>query len=410
MTWIFPLAEEVQETTEVLGGKAQGLITLRRLGLPVPPGFVITTGACRRYFQTGQLPDISGAIHELERTTGRSFNDSLVVAVRSGGAVSMPGMMDTILNVSQERQLTNAIRDVFESWNTPRAITYREINDIPHDNGTAVIVQAMVLGNRDERSGTGVAFSRNPHTGEPQPFGEVLFGHQGPDVVSGRTQTEPLHALAREPQVWTNLRNALTTVEQHYRDAAYLEFTFETGELWLLQARPGQFVGRAAIRVAVDLADEGAISKNEALERVTEQDLENIFRIATTDVVARGTGAAQGVATGRVATTSDAAVRMAADGPVILLRPETSPLDMHGLAAAQGVITQRGGPASHAAIVARSLGKPAVVGVGAVTIPEGTLVTIDGTGGEIVLGKAGTEPSANDPYRQRLLAWAEENP
>ncbi|MER7927446.1 pyruvate, phosphate dikinase [Streptomyces sp. NPDC096057] len=517
MTWIHPLSAEVEESVEVLGGKAHGLVVLRRLGLPVPPGFVISTEACRAFFQAGQLPgglgsELTAAVAGLEAATHRRLGGPerpLTVSVRSGAGVSMPGMMSTVLNlgltteattaladetgdprfaldsrlrfltsfasevlgVGQEslrfadratagpdtgvsrlaevieeveqlvrdrsgepvpedatRQLELAIAAVFSSWHTPRAKTYRELHGIPDDLGTAVTVQAMVYGNRDRHSGTGVAFSRDPNTGEQVPFGEVLFGRQGEDVVSGRSLTGPLHELAdREPGVWADLLDALDRLEGHYRDACYVEFTFEAGKLWVLQVRPGRFVGRAAVRVAVDLADAGAIGRDEALLRVSPQHLQHVRtpRIAVGDasgVLTRGLGASPGVAVGRVATTADNAARMAAQGPVVLLRPETSPLDMHGLAAAAGVVTARGGPTSHAAVVARAMGKPAVVGaaslvvddaaacvrVGGRSLPEGTLIAIDGTSGEVVVGDPGIVMATTDPQLHQLLGWADE--
>jgi pyruvate,orthophosphate dikinase len=519
MTWIYPLSAEVEETASVLGGKGYGLVVLRRLGLPVPPGFVIGTGACCAFLRHGQLPDgldveLAAAVTDLEAATGRRLGGPerpLAVSVRSGGSVSMPGMMNTILNLgltaettagladetgdawfaldsrlrflssfatavlgleperleavarevaegdagSEETRLADAIRGVealireradgpvpddamrqlqlavaavFSSWDTSRAKTYRELHDIPHELGTAVTVQAMVFGNRDDHSGTGVAFSRNPNTGERVPFGDVLFGCQGEDVVSGRSMTRPLPQLAeREPRVWAGLLDALNRIEEHYRDACYVEFTFEAGELWVLQVRPGGLVGRAAVRVAVDLADEGVIGRPEALLRVSPQHVQHARtpRIETADAVdilTRGLGACPGVAVGRVATTADKAARMAADGPVILVRPQTSPLDMHGLAAAAGVVTARGGATSHAAVVARAMGKPAVVGAtdltvdvvaasvraGGRTVPEGTLITIDGTGGEVVVGSPRIVTATTDSHLHRLLEWADE--
>ncbi len=326
------------------------------------------------------------------------------------------------------RQLELAVRAVFSSWDTPRAKTYRELHDIPHELGTAVTVQAMVFGNRDGHSGTGVAFSRDPNTGENVPFGEVLFGRQGEDVVSGRSLTRPLPELAeREPTVWAGLLDAMKRIEEHYRDACHVEFTFEAGRLWVLQVRTGGLVGRAAVRVAVDLAGEGVIGRREALLRVSPRHLQSARtpRIETADpidLLTRGLGACPGVAVGRVATTADKAARMAAGGPVILVRPQTSPLDMHGLAAAAGVVTARGGPTSHAAVVARAMGKPAVVGAtdltvdvaaasvraGGRTFPEGTLITIDGTGGEVVVGGARIATATTDSHLHRLLEWADE--
>ena len=479
MTWVHPLSPEVQEPAEVLGGKAHGLVVLRRLGLPVPPGFVIGTAAGRAFLRGGRLPDglaaeLAAAVAGLEAATHRRLGGPgrpLAVSVRSGAGVSMPGMMSTILNLGltarataglaaetgdprfaldarrrflssfaaaagpgepvpedATRQLERAVAAVFSSWDTPRARTYRELHGIPHDLGTAVTVQAMVFGNRDDHSGSGVAFSRHPGTGDHVPSGDVLFGHQGDDVVSGRSPTRPLRELAdREPAVWAGLLDALHRTEEHDRDACQLEFTFEAGELWVLQARPGHLAGAAAVRVAVDLADEGAIGRAEALLRVAPGQLQHVgtprvVAAGEADLLVRGLGAGPGVAAGRVATTAEEAVRMAAGGPVILVRPETSPLDLHGLAAAAGVVTARGGPASHAAVIARSMGKPAVVGAtgltvdaagGAVraggrTVPEGTLITIDGTGGEVVLGSPRVVTAATDPHLVRLLGWADE--
>ncbi|MFF3868852.1 pyruvate, phosphate dikinase [Micromonospora sp. NPDC001898] len=491
MSWIHPLTPDTDEPPTLLGGKGHGLVVLRRLGLPVPAGFVIGTHACRAFLRAGRLPEgldaeLATAVQGLEAATGRRLGAArrpLVVSVRSGAAVSMPGMMSTVLNLgltteatgglaaetgnpafAQEArrrfltsftaalhgttdeaeagtrlsgtavaddamdQLRAAVCAVFASWNTPRAITYRELHDIPHESGTAVIVQAMVFGSRDERSGTGVAFSRDPNTGEKSPFGDVLFGRQGEDVVSGRSSTRPLPELTdREPAVWEDLLAALHRIEQHYRDACHVEFTFEAGRLWLLQVRPGGLTGRAAIRVAVDLADEQLIDRHTALGRISPQHLRNAHtpRIRTgagLDVLTRGRGACPGVAAGRIAVTADRAARMAADGPVILVRPCTSPLDMHGLAAATGIVTTLGGPTSHAAVVARAMGKPAVVDATALTVDvvaecvragervvaEGTLVTIDGTSGEIVIGNPGSATVTVDSHLNRLLDWADE--
>ena len=417
MKWIRPLSAQIDEPAEVVGGKAHGLLLLHRLGLPVPPAFVITTEACRAFLRDGRFPD--GLSDEL--ALARRDIAGATVSVRSGASVSMPGMMNTILNV--DRDLEQAVANVFSSWNTPRARTYRELHDIPHDLGTAVIVQAMVLGDRDEHSGTGVAFSRDPNTGAPAPFGDVLFGHQGDAVVSGAALTEPLQHLAdREPLVWKGLLEALRRIEAHYRDACYVEFTYESGELWLLQVRPGRFAGAAAVRLATDLADEGVIDRGTALLRVSPQHLRHVRtpRMAAEHVLARGLGACPGVTTGRVATTTDSAVRLATTGPVVLVRPETSPHDMRGLAAATGIVTARGGPASHAAVVARAMGKPAVVGIADLvvsadvlrvnghTIAEGTVITIDGTSGEVALGSQPTVTTTANTHLTRLLAWADD--
>ncbi|GAA0477133.1 hypothetical protein Aca07nite_85630 [Actinoplanes capillaceus] len=455
MSDLHALSADLALDASVIGGKAHGLVALLRLGLPVPPGFVIPTARCRSFLETGGLPggELAGAVRDLEAVTGRRFGDParpLLVSVRSGAAVSMPGMMDTLLNVSSTGDLRAAVREVFASWTAPRAVTYRELHDIPHDQGTAVVVQAMVLGDRDDHSGSGVAFSRDPSTGERRPYGDVLFRRQGDAVVSGTVPTLPLDALAtREPTVWAGLTDALDRVERHFRDACHVEFTVESGRLWLLQVRPGGLSGRAAIRVAVDLVDEGLIDRATAVRRITPGHLRAaaVPRIRPTapaspglEVLARGLGAGPGVATGRVAVTAGGAVRMAAGGPVILVRPHTSPLDLHGLAAAAGIVTTTGGPTCHAAVVARSMGKPAVVGAAGLTVrahdvvvdgrsttdsattragqvtvdgrslPEGTVVTIDGSGGEIVLGVAETVAGDTGPHVDRLLRWAAEEP
>ncbi|MBU2666921.1 hypothetical protein KOI35_25750 [Actinoplanes bogorensis] len=363
-----------------------------RLGLPVPAGFVIGVDTALRD---------PGAVARAAERLGAA-----AVSVRSGAAVSMPGMMDTVLDV--RGPIAPVVAEVYASWNTPRAVTYRELRGIPHHLGTAVIVQTMVYGDRDDHSGSGVAFSRDPATGAPHPYGDVLFGRRGDAVVSGSADTLPLTSLAtREPAVWASLTGALTRLEQHYRNVCHVEFTYESGHLWLLQARPGGLTPQAAVRAAVDLTDEGLITPPEAVRRITPE----IARAATPrmrpgDIVARGRGASPGVATGRVTLTADAAART--PGRSVLVRPTTSPLDMHGLAAAAGVITARGGLASHAAIVARALGKPAVVGAGDLAaLTAGTLVTLDGTTGEIALGDPGTTEPPTDPHLHRLLTWAD---
>lgn len=404
---IHVLSRSLDLPASVIGAKARGLVELMRLGLPVPRGFVI--------------PALSSDLDGLRA----ALDGFSVVSVRSGAAVSMPGMMDTLLNVPVE-EVADAVRAVWSSWDAPRAVTYRELHSIPHDLGTAVVVQQMVFGDRDARSGSGVAFSRSPSTGERVVFGEVLFGRQGDAVVAGESATVPVGEVAAwAPAVWAELVTALGRLERRYRDVCHVEFTVESGRLWFLQVRAGGLVGRAAVRVAVEMADEGLISSAEAVGRVSERDLRSAsvprIRLVGGGVVllARGLAASPGVASGRVAVTADRAVRMAAAGPVILVRPHTSPLDMHGLAASAGVVTSRGGPTSHAAVVARSMGKPAVVGAVAVTVdveagsarigdrivPEGTLVTIDGSGGEIVIGDPGTTSGDEDPYVQRLLTW-----
>ncbi len=378
--WIRRVNAETRESVGLIGAKAGGLVDLHRLGLAVPPAFVITSAACRAYLGDGDLPaglrdELASGISCLEQATGRQ--DALTVSVRSGASVSMPGMMDTVLDVrASVDAVAAAVRDVFVSWRSPRACTYRELHGIDHELGTAVVVQAMVFGDRDDRSGAGVAFSRNPMTGEDVPYGEVLFGHQGEDVVSGRSLTRPLDDLrTREPQAWAELTDALRRAETHYGDAVQVEFTVETGRLWLLQVRAGGLTGAGAIRVAVDLADEGRITRAEAVARVRPHHLAlartpRLDPVPQTVLLGRGIGACPGVATGRIAVSTASALRMAGDGAVILVRPETSPNDLSGLAAAAGILTSRGGTASHAAVVARSMGKPAVVGLRGLTIVD----------------------------------------
>jgi pyruvate, orthophosphate dikinase len=398
---IWRLEPTVDAPVGVIGAKAAGLVTLMRLGLPVPDGFVVSVDACRAFLRDGNMP---AGLED-----ARAALPTEAVSVRSGAAVSMPGMMATLLDV--RGPVAPAVREIFGSWNTARARTYRTLHGIPHDLGTAVIVQAMVYGDRDEHSGSGVAFSRDPTTGAPEPYGDVLFDHRGDDVVSGRSATLPLTALAdQEPTVWSALTEALSLLEKHFRDACHVEFTVESGRLWLLQVRPGGLTARAAVRVAVDLADDGLIDRREAVRRITPQCLRAaaVPRMLGGERLARGRGASPGVATGRVALSADQAVRMASDGPVILVRPETSPSDLHGFAAATGIVTNRGGLASHAAVVARSMGRPAVVGAADLRPAEGTLITIDGTSGEVAPGNPGLTPAVADPHLHRLLSWADD--
>ncbi|MEU4688131.1 PEP/pyruvate-binding domain-containing protein [Actinoplanes sp. NPDC023714] len=389
--------------------KEEGLRTLRDLGLPVPPWIAI-----------GPRDPIPAGLRELsERMEGAPDLGDLV-SVRSGAAVSMPGMMDTILGVGSAG-LADAVRAVRASWDSPRAVTYRELHEIPHDLGTWVIVQRMVHGDRDDDSYAGVAFSRDPNTGEPELFGEVVRRARGDAVVAGESPTDPLTTLPGHLR--DELRSALRATERHYRDVCHVEFTVESGRLWFLQVRSGGLAGAAAVRAAVDLADEGVISRAEAVRRARPSH----GRVARTqevirtghglDVIARGRGASPGVAAGRIAVTSDEAVRMAREGSVVLVRPHTSPLDMHGLAAAAGVVTSQGGPTSHAAVVARSMGKPAVVRAGVLVTPSGvrvndrflsagSVITIDGTSGAVVLGEAPVGRLGSDDHLRRLLEWS----
>ena len=467
----------IAEVTALLGGKAANLAVMAgELGLPVPPAFTVTTEACREYLAHGWPPGLDEELAEhmaqMEGLVGHRFGspgDPLLVSVRSGAPVSMPGMMDTILNLGLNDattaglaavsgsprfaancrrrfeamygdivggeavpadpwvQLRAAVEAVFRSWNSDRAHAYREREGIPDDLGTAVTVQAMVFGNRSVDSGTGVLFSRNPATGEPDLYGDVMFNAQGEDVVAGTHRTEPITALdAKLPAVARQLRDYAKRLERHHRDLLDIEFTIEHGRLWLLQCRIGKRSPQAALRIAVDLAEDpdAGVSREEAVRRVRTL-LADPPRIATERVDAgpaltTGLAASPGVAAGEIVTTPEAAVEAAAAGrTVILVRAETSPDDVHGMVAAAGILTASGGLASHAAVVARGWGIPAVVGaaalevgsdgirIGARHLAAGETITIDGGTGEVF---AGAVAGATEvvPEAATLLAWARE--
>jgi len=471
-----PVAETLDETTSIVGGKAANLgVMARELGLSVPPGFVITTETCRSFLAGGwpaSLDDeIRARMGAVETAVGRRFGDPadpLLVSVRSGAPVSMPGMMDTILNLGLNdatgaglaaaagdaafvadcrsrlrtmfrdivgteppddpwRQLRLAIEAVFRSWNSDRAKAYRAREGIPDDLGTAVTIQAMVFGNLGADSATGVVFTRNPATGAPGLYGDVLFDAQGEDVVAGTQATEPIGALdERLPAAARALRDAADRLERHYADLCDIEFTIERDRLWMLQVRVGKRSPQAALRMAVDMAEDPAfpLSRPEAVERVASLlvDPPKISTGRSGDLVplTTGLGASPGVASGVIATTPEAAARVAEAGTaVILVRAETSPDDVHGMARATGILTARGGLASHAAVVARGWGIPAVVGASAVEIAEGVVriadhalregetISIDGSSGEVF---AGTIPGQSEvvPQARTLLFWARE--
>lgn len=457
----------------LLGGKGANLAEMAAvLRLPVPPGFTITTEAGRRFLEGGWpegLDDELGeALAGLEVATGRRFGDPagpLVVSVRSGAPVSMPGMMDTVLDVglddavaaglaelsgdaafardchqrlhtmfrqvvgaepppSPHEQLRRAIEAVFRSWRSPRAVAYRRAEGIDESLGTAVVVQAMVFGNLGPDGATGVCSSRDPATGEPRCTGDVLFGAQGDDVVAGGRPTLPLDELAtRLPGASAELQAAAELLERHFADLVDIEFTVEGGQLWLLQVRVGGRSPIAALRIAHDLgADPGfPLAPAEAAARVRHL-LDDPPRATGTgpaaQPVTRGLGASPGLATGEVVVTAEAAVDRAAGGvDVVLVRPETSPADVAGMAEAVGLLTSRGGLASHAAVVARSWGKPAVVGAAGVDVaddhvvvagrrvPVGELITIDGATGAVFLGRV-EGPGQVPPEVEALRAWA----
>jgi pyruvate,orthophosphate dikinase len=478
---------------ELIGGKAWGIARMRQLGLPVPPAFVLTTGVCRQYHQEGrQLPaDVEARVRDgiavLESDSGRAFGAGphpLLVSVRSGAAVSMPGMMDTILNLGMNdevesalagetgnaayardthrrfvlqyartvqkvhldppegaspaelralaadeagrpvpvepyEQLWAAIAAVFNSWESPRAKAYRRHWNLPQDAGTAVTVQAMVFGNLDDNSGTGVLFTRNPLTGSPEPYGEYLPRGQGEDVVSGEYTPEPLDALARAmPAVHDELIAAGRILEAEGKDAQDIEFTVERGRLYLLQSRTAKRSPVAAARLAVELVHAGVINPSEALRRITPDQVRTTLRprlddvvLAHAEVLAKGEAASPGVGAGWVIFDCDAAEAAAERGErVVLARPTTSPEDVHGMIAAQAVITEQGGSTSHAAVVSRALGRPCVVGCGEGALAEldGTEVTVDGSRGEVFAGLLRTtrqDENAN-PYLSQLVEWA----
>ncbi len=539
--WVYTFgdgkAEGRGDMRELLGGKGSGLAEMAGLGLPVPPGFTITTGVCTYYYANANTypPDLktqlNTALDHVARLVGKTFGDGenpLLVSVRSGARASMPGMMDTVLNLGlndetvealakksgdrrfaydsyrrfitmysnvvldiehhhfeeilddhkdrkgytldtdvtaddwakiiplykkrveeehgkpfpqdPQEQLWGAIGAVFGSWMNTRAKTYRRLHGIPEDWGTAVNVQAMVFGNMGETSATGVAFTRNPSTGERRLYGEFLINAQGEDVVAGiRTPQEITEAARKEsgsnkpslesamPEAFGELTRIYQSLEKHYRDMQDLEFTIEQGKLWMLQTRGGKRTAKAALRIAVELANEGLITKEEAVSRVEPASLDQLLH-PTIDpkverkVIASGLPASPGAASGEIVFTSDEAARLKADGhKVILVRVETSPEDIHGMHAAEGILTTRGGMTSHAAVVARSMGKPCVSGAGSirvdsnartmstggVTLKEGDLITIDGSNGQVMSGRIPmVEPELSGEFGT-LIGWAD---
>ncbi|MFE3190443.1 pyruvate, phosphate dikinase [Nocardia sp. NPDC059240] len=455
---------------ERIGGKAWSIDHMRALGLPVPPAFVITTDGWADYTRRGVIAEeiwaqVRDGIAMIERGTGRRFGSAerpLLVSVRSGAAISMPGMMDTVLNlgmtdavqqalaaetrnpayaqdtrqrfVHQYRetvlgdpsgevpadpweQLRGAVEAVFRSWDSARAKTYRANRGVADTLGTAVTVQAMVFGNLDESSGTGVLFTRNPNTGDGPVYGEWLVGGQGEDVVSGRLTPRPLDELAAtQPAVHERLIAAVQLLERDGRDIQDVEFTVESGTLWLLQSRAAKRSARAAVRSAVAMVAEGLISTDEALDRVTAEQVREVLRPASGDSagqlpLARGESACPGLASGVVVTDPDEAeARAEAGEDVVLVRPTTSPDDLHGMIAARAVVTELGGTTSHAALVSRELGRPCVVGCGPGVVDAlvGRTVTVDGGAGLVLSGEVVGKPveqAVLDDVAQ-LAQWA----
>jgi len=414
---------------EQLGNKGANLVIMTRLDLPVPPGFVVSIEAYNKWKDTGILPrsEIRKSLTALESEMGRDLGKGLEVSVRSSAPVSMPGMMDTVLNISDYTDMQAAIRRIFESWDNERATEYRRLNDIPATLGTAAIVQAMVYGNRDENSGTGVAFSRDPSTGDRGLFGEYLAGAQGEAIVSGMRTPQPLAALkSAMPAIFEELASIADKLEHHFCDMQDIEFTVESGKLYILQTRSGKRSGHAAVKIAIDMVSERIITREEAIMRVTTNDIHGMLhkRLKAGDYqpFARGLNAAPGAAAGKIVFDAHDALAMARKGVrVILVRPETNPDDIRGIAAADGVLTQRGGLTSHAAIVTRGMGKPCVCGAEGIaidlearqltaeniTLHEGDEVTVDGTAGAVFLGVLPLEEASMTPELERLLSWAD---
>ncbi len=513
---------------DLLGGKGANLAEMTNIGLPVPPGFTITTEVCKEYYEFGgKWPDgladeVKEAVKKIEELSGKKFgdpNNPLLVSVRSGAKISMPGMMDTILNlgindeiveglakltnndrfawdtyrrfiqmfgdvvmkvphekfeeiiqkqkdkkgVKQDVELTAedwkevvaeykklikevtgrefpqdpweqlemAINAVFESWNNERAKIYRKLHGIPDDLGTAVNVVTMVYGNMGDDCGTGVGFTRNPSTGEKEYYGEYLQNAQGEDVVAGIRTPKPVTELAKDiPQAWEELKKVYEILEKHYRDMQDFEFTIEKGQLWMLQTRTGKRTAQAAVKIAYDMVQEGLITKEEAVERISPEQLKQLLhpRIDPNEkyeAIAKGLPASPGAAVGRVVFSADDAVEWVDRGEkVILVRPETTPEDIAGMNAAEGILTSRGGMTSHAAVVARGMGKCCVAGCEVlkineeekyftvegkdVKVKEGDWITLNGSTGEVILGALKTIPGGLSKEAQAILSWADE--
>ena len=526
---VYLFEEGSAKMRDVLGGKGCNLAEMTNLGLPIPPGLIITCQACNEYnalgkkFPKGLMEDVRKALLVVEQKAGKKFGDAknpLLVSVRSGAPVSMPGMMDTVLNLGlneatlkalvaqagNERfaydayrrfinmfgdvvlgmehkkfeeilsgkkkakgvkldteldaadlkevaskykalveketgkkfpedpmvQLELAIMAVFNSWDTPRAITYRKLNRLRNDMGTAVNVQAMVFGNMGNDSGTGVAFTRNPSTGENKLYGEYLMNAQGEDVVAGIRTPKPLIQLGKEmPAIYKQFAEIAKKLEGHYKDMQDMEFTIEKGKLWMLQTRSGKRTAAAAVKVAVDMEKEGRISKEEAIMRVQPEHIDKLLHRqidpkAKVSPVAKGLNASPGAAVGKAVFTADDAAKAGNGGngeKVILVSVETTPEDIHGMAASQGILTSRGGMTSHAAVVARGMGIPCVAGCDKlkvdvskktatvegtnVVIKEGDVLTIDGTDGRVIIGEVPlVDPELTGDFEE-LLKWAD---
>jgi len=523
--YVFDFDEPAEGGKELLGGKGAGLAEMTALGIPVPGGFTITTDACRDYLETREVPEgleaeIDEHLGALEEKTGKRFGaprEPLLVSVRSGAAISMPGMMDTILNLGlnddavdglagttdNERfardsyrrliqmfgevvdgidaarfeealadlkkqrgaqqdvdltaddleklvstfkeiyeqetgsafpqdareQLARAVRAVFDSWDTPRAQVYRRAHHIPDDLGTAVNVVQMVFGNKGERSGTGVAFTRDPSTGESGLYGEFLANAQGEDVVAGIRTPQPLQQMSDVlPDAFEQLVETMRRLEEHFRDMQDIEFTVEDDRLYLLQTRSAKRTAAAALKAAVEMVHEGLIAEEDAVARIDPDQLDQLLHPmldpdANYEIAARGLNASPGAASGKIVLDADTAAERGPTEPVVLVRWETTPDDIHGLIAAQGVLTAHGGMTSHAAVVARGMGKPCVAGcedlsidldhrsvrIGARELSEGDTITIDGGSGVVIVGAVElVSPQINEDF-ETILGWADEH-
>ncbi|HEY81806.1 MAG TPA: pyruvate, phosphate dikinase [Dehalococcoidia bacterium] len=422
--------EDECEDKFLLGNKGANLVTMTKLGLPVPPGFIVSIEAYREYQRSGKLPleELRRALSWLQKKTGKKLGDGLSVSVRSSAPASMPGMMDTVLNLKDEDKIISAVKRVFDSWDNLRAVEYRRLNKIPSDLGTSAIVQAMVLGNKEKNSGTGVVFTRNPNNGQKRLFGEYLDRAQGEDLVSGKRTPQPIETLRLQmPEVYAELERVADILERHFRDMQDVEFTVEDGKLYVLQTRSGKRSGRAAVRIAIDMVKEGIISPEEAILRLTPEDVRALlYKQLKPPVqyrpVAQGLSACPGAASGKVVFDPlEADTKARLNEAVILVRPETSPEDIQGIHAAEGVLTSRGGLTSHAAIVTRAMGKPCVCGaetlnidlkeetltIGDLVIRKGDEITIDGDTGNIYLGALPLQEAEATTELKELMSWAD---
>ncbi|OIP13433.1 MAG: pyruvate, phosphate dikinase [Caldiserica bacterium CG02_land_8_20_14_3_00_36_38] len=523
--WVYDFEEGNENMRDLLGGKGAGLAEMTGIGLPVPPGFTITTEACKEYLKTNQISDeirneTLEHLRKLEEKTNKKLgdiNNPLLVSVRSGAPISMPGMMDTILNLglndetveglsrltqnerfaydsyrrfiqmfsnvvmeiphdkfeyilekykegnnlkndteltalmlknviydykqlykehtgrdfSQDplEQLFIAIEAVFKSWNTPRAITYRMLNKISEELGTAVNIVMMVFGNMGNDSATGVAFTRNPSTGEKKLYGEYLINAQGEDVVSGIRTPKQIQEMQFDlPLVYEQLVQVAQTLEKHYTDLQDMEFTIEKNKLYMLQTRRGKRTAQATVKAAVDMVEEGLISKEEAVLRVTPEQVDQLLHkmidpTVKVQPIAKGLPASPGAASGKVVfNVKEAAERGKSGESIILMRPETTPEDLEGMAYSQGILTTRGGMTAHAAVVARGMGKPCIVGaeeiklnlvektfvVNGVTVKENDIITIDGSMGIVIVGEVPMIEPTLTPELKEVLAFADE--